>query len=224
VLAVWLEVREGATELLVLVRDCVRCFVLEEPQAKKVIRFEPIYEENVHMPTPVDKYKDELIFGNETSLFWVNLSSGDSEWKYVQRKYIYALAVIEELSLVAVGGKNFSKLAYFGKETARSNLKLYSCSTADKHEHLFTYDLPGTNVGSVMNAAYITTPPHGTRLLLVHTLGPNNASCFHFLRVKAFNKIEVYSQIDLDELGILQLLKFKYNRDTARLVCMEALG
>jgi hypothetical protein len=43
------------------------------------------------------------------------LQNDSSEWKYVQRKYIYAISVIEELSLVALGGKNFSKLSYFGK-------------------------------------------------------------------------------------------------------------
>lgn len=42
--------------------------------------------------------------------------------------------------------------------------------------------------------------------------------------MKAFNKIEVYAQIDVDELGILNLLKFKYNRESGRVVCMEALG
>lgn len=38
-----------------------------------------------------------------------------SEWKYCQRKEIYCLEVVEEMGLVAVGGKNFSKLSYFGK-------------------------------------------------------------------------------------------------------------
>jgi hypothetical protein len=91
--------------------------------------------------------------------------------------------------LVSVGGKNFSKLSYFGKETSRSNIKLYSCSSSDKHDHLFTYDLPGNNVGNVMNSAYITVPPLGTKLLLVHTLNSESIGAFHFLRVKAFNKI-----------------------------------
>jgi len=99
---------------------------------------------------------------------------------------------------VGVGGKNFSKLAYFGKETSRSNIKLYSCSSSDKHEHLFTYDIPGENVGNVMNMAYITVPPLGVKLLLAHTLNAEGIGAFHFLRVKAFNKVEVYGQIDLD--------------------------
>lgn len=141
------------------------------------------------MPCPVDKYKEQLIFGNETILFWVNLLTSESEWKYVQRKYIYSLAVIEELSLVAVGGKNFSKLSYFGKETSRSNIKLYSCSSSDKHDHLFTYDMPGQNVGNIMNMAYVTAPPLGTKILLVHSHTQTSGSVFHFLRVKAFNKI-----------------------------------
>jgi hypothetical protein len=150
------------------------------------------------MPTPADIYRDELIFGNESYLFWVNLCNGQNEWKYVQRKYIYALAVIEELSLVALGGKNFSKLSYFGKETSRSNLKLYSCSASDKHDHLFTYDFPASNVGHVASMAYVTAPPLATKLLLVHTVAPGAVSTFFFLRVKAFNKIEVYGQVEID--------------------------
>lgn len=40
-----------------------------------------------------------------------------------------------------------------------------------------------------MNTAYINAPPHGTKLLLIHTLNQEGVSTFHFLRVKAFNKI-----------------------------------
>lgn len=105
----------------------------------------------------------------------------------MQRKYIYAIAVIEELSLVAIGGKNFSKLSYFGKETSRSNIKLYSCSSEDKHDHLFTYDIPGVNVGNVANMIYFSAPPHNTKLLLVHTTNPEQSK-FYFFRIKAFNK------------------------------------
>lgn len=47
------------------------------------------------MPCPIDIYKDELIFGNESYLFWVNTITGYNEWKYVQRKYIYTLAIID---------------------------------------------------------------------------------------------------------------------------------
>jgi hypothetical protein len=206
------------------VRDCVRCFVLEEPLARKSIKFDPIYEENTNLPCPIDRYKDELIFGNESTLYWVNTVSGEAEWKYVQRKDIYCLSVIEELSLVAVGGRSFSKLSYFGKSTGRSNIKLYSCSSADKHDHLFTYDLPGDNVGNVLSMAYVSVPPHGIRLLLVHTLSNSSSSSLYFLRIKAFNKVEVYGQIDLDELGIINLLKFKYNRLSSRIVCLETLG
>lgn len=224
ILNLFMEEKEGITEVYVVLRDCVRCMVLGNPSAHRIIKFDAIYEENVHMPCPVDKYKDEIIFGNETILYWVDVASGESEWKYVQRKYIYALAVIHELSLVAVGGKNFSKLAYFGKETTRTNIKMYSCSSGDKHEHLFTYDIPGHQVGNVVNMAYITTPPHSTKLLLVQTLNPSSQSSFHFLRVKAFNKVEVYAQIDLSELGILNLIRFRHNSQTGKVVCQEALG
>jgi hypothetical protein len=202
----------------------VRIYILEDPSYKRFIKFDPIDSEHTSMPCPIDIYKDELIFGNESYLFWVHLQTGSSEWKYVQRKYLYALAVIEELSLVALGGKNFSKLSYFGKETSRSNIKFYSCSSTDKHDHLFTYDIPGNNVGHVINMAYITVPPLGTKLLLIQTVNAQSKSSFFFLRIKAFNKIEVYGELELDELGILNLLKFKYNKDTNRVVCMESLG
>lgn len=121
---------------------------------------------------------------------------------------------------MAVGGKNFSKLSYFGKETSRSNIKLYSCSVADKHDHLFTYDIPGNKVGNVLNMAYVTAPPHNIKLLIVHTVNHENKSHFYFLRVLAFNKIEAFGQVDLEELGIIRLLKFKYNKDTSRIICM----
>ena len=55
--------------------------------------------------------------------------------------------------------------------------------------------MPGTNVGNVANLAYIATPPLSTKLLLVHTLTPQNQSKFYFLRVKAYNKIEVYGEV-----------------------------
>ncbi len=50
--------------------------------------------------------------------------------------------MVEELNLLMVGGKNFSKLAYLGKSTQRSNLKVYSCGKLGKRDHLFTYDIP----------------------------------------------------------------------------------
>lgn len=75
-----------------------------------------------------------------------------------------------------------------------------------------------------MGLAYISVPPQGAKLLLAHSLNQASVSTFHFLRVKAFNKVEVLAQIDLDELGIINLLKFKHNRESGRVVCMEALG
>ena len=58
VLNVYVETKEDCTEVYVVVRDSIRCFVLEEPLAKKIIKFDPIYEENANMPCPIDKYKD----------------------------------------------------------------------------------------------------------------------------------------------------------------------
>jgi hypothetical protein len=54
------------------------------------------------------------------------------------------------MGLLAVGGKNFSKLSFFGKETSRSNIKIYNCGKSQRN-HLFTYDIPiDENVGSVL--------------------------------------------------------------------------
>lgn len=192
-LNVLIDKKENMHLIYVLLRDCVRVFMLEDPSYKRILKFDPIDAEHISMPSPIGIYKDELIFGNESYLFWVNTITGYNEWKYVQRKYIYTLAIIDELSLVALGGKNFSKLSYFGKETSRSNIKLYSCSASDKHDHLFTYDIPGNNVGHVINMNYISVPPHGTKLLLLQTVNAqSNKTAFFFLRIKAFNKIEVY--------------------------------
>ena len=47
-----------------IVRDCVRVFILEDPTFKRVFKFDPIDKDNINMPTPIDIYKDELIFGN----------------------------------------------------------------------------------------------------------------------------------------------------------------
>ena len=52
-------------------------------------------------------------------------------------------------------------------------------------------------MGNVMNMDYVVVPPHGIKLLLVHTLNNEGKSHFHFFRVKAFNKIEVFGQVDL---------------------------
>lgn len=148
------------------------------------------------MLTPMDIFRNEqLIFANECYLFWVSLSTYKSDWKYVQRKEIYTLAIIDELSLIAIGGKNFSKFAYLGKETARSNIKLYSCN---QHEHLFTYDLIGTNVGHVLALHYIATPPNNTKLLLVHTSFNAARHVLYFLRVKAFDKIEMFGHFAVE--------------------------
>jgi len=57
ILNVYIDRKQERTEIYVILRDCIRCYILEEPIAKKVIKFDPIYEENVHMPCPVDLYK-----------------------------------------------------------------------------------------------------------------------------------------------------------------------
>lgn len=42
--------------------------------------------------------------------------------------------------------------------------------------------------------------------------------------MRAYNKLEVYGEVELDELGILNLLKIRHNRLTSRIVCMESLN
>lgn len=49
-----------------------------------------------------------------------------------------------------------------------------------------------------MGLAYVSVPPHGVKLIIAHSLNQASESTFYFLRIKAFNKIEVYAQIDLD--------------------------
>lgn len=88
------QTQANSTEIYILLRDCVHCYVVEDPTVKRIFKFEPINEESIYMPCPMDLYQKELIFGNESYLFWVNLHTGDNEWTYVQRKHIYALAVI----------------------------------------------------------------------------------------------------------------------------------
>ena len=76
----------------------------------------------------ITAYKnEEIIAANGCYLYWISLREQKAEWKYVQRKEIYCVEVIEEMKLLAVGGKNFSKLSLFGKETSRSNIKIYNC-------------------------------------------------------------------------------------------------
>lgn len=94
-LNVLIDKKENMHLIYVLLRDCVRVFMLEDPSYKKILKFDPIDQEHTSMPCPIDIYKDELIFGNESYLFWVNTITGTNEWKYVQRKYIYTLAIID---------------------------------------------------------------------------------------------------------------------------------
>ena len=111
------------------------------------------------------------------------------------------MTTIPDLNLLVVGGRNFSKLSYLGKNTSRSNIKLYSCSNVDKHDHLFTYDLPSNEGGIVEQLSYIETMPNKNRLLVLYT----HNGWLYFLRVKAFDSIELYSQIDIKDIGIQEI-------------------
>ena len=68
----------------------------------------------------------DVIFGSDCYLYWINAEKDEITWKYVQRRTIYSLCSIEELAFVVVGGKTHSKLAYLGKTTSKTTLKLYS--------------------------------------------------------------------------------------------------
>ena len=58
VLNVFVDVKENCTEFYVIMMDCVHCYVLEDPLARNIIKFDSMYKENLHMPVPVEKYKD----------------------------------------------------------------------------------------------------------------------------------------------------------------------
>jgi len=73
---------------------------------------------------------------------------------------------------------------------------LYSCGKKEKN-HLFTYDIPGDQVGNVINMAYITTIPTNMKLLMAHTNSNDTKSQFFFFRIKAYNNIEVYGRFDI---------------------------
>jgi hypothetical protein len=63
---------------------------------------------------------------------------------------------------------------------------------------LYTYDILANEVGHVVSLHYINTSPNSTKLLLTHTIFNNVKNYLHFLRVKAYNKIEVYGSIDVE--------------------------
>jgi hypothetical protein len=119
-----------------------------------------------------------------------------------------------------VGGKNFSKLSYLGKSTSRSNIKIYSCGKHGKRDHLFTFDIPECNSENVVEMKYIVTKPNGTKLLLVLT----SQSKLYFLRVKAFNHIEIYSWFNSFDIGIQEIVSINYHIGSSVLICMEKLS
>lgn len=147
------------------------------------IKFESIDHENIGLKTPMVLTKDQLIFGNESYIYWINLKGNCSTWKYVQRKEIYCLEFLDELNLLMVGGKNFSKLSYLGKSTSRTNVKVYSGGKTGKHDHLFTYDIPNCHGEIVVEMKSITTKPSGTKLLVLLTC----SGLLTFLRIRSFN-------------------------------------
>lgn len=139
----------------------------------------------------------------------------------MQRKEIYCIEVIEEMKLLAVGGKNFSKLSLFGKETSRSNIKIYNCGKSER-SHLFTYDIPiNEPVGNVEEIKYITTPPSGAKLLAAYTNYNSEIFRLILLRVRAYNTIEVYGRVELNDVGIQAIVGMKYNPKCQKLVVLE---
>ena len=167
----------------ILMRDCIMICPFSNPTSKKVIKFDALDEDSVKLTTPTLVCNNDFIFANECYLYWIDLAKQTSQWKYVQRKAIYCLTSIEELALLVVGDKNFSKLSYLGKTTTRTNLKFYSNGKNDKHSHLFTYDIPDCQSESIVEMKYINTKPTNTKLLLALT---DHGNMF-FLRIKAYN-------------------------------------
>jgi hypothetical protein len=85
---------------------------------------------------------------------------------------------------------------------------------------LSTYDIPGADVGNVMQLIYISSSPNSTKILLAYTMFNNSKQMIHFFRVKAFNKIEVYGQMEVHEIGIMRISQIKYNKATNRLIVL----
>lgn len=215
-------VSEERGQVYILLRDCLIVCSLDNPFDKRTIKFDGVDAENLSLPTPMVMFDHDttMIFGNESYLYWISLNNSfEPDWKYVQRKEIFAIEIVEELNLLIVGGKNFSKLSYLGKSTSRSNLKVYSCGKTGKRDHLYTYDIPGCNKENVLELKHITTKPNGTKLLLMQTSGDK----IYFLRVRAYNEIQVYSIIEVQEIGLQEIVSLRYHPVSAILVCLERL-
>lgn len=98
-------------------------------------------------------------------------------------------------------------------------MKIYSCGKTGKREHLFTYDIPKCEAENVLELKYISTKPKGTKLLLMLT--SNNK--LYFLRVRAYNDIQVFSIMDVQEIGFQEIISMKYHINSSILVCLERL-
>ena len=70
-----------------------------------------------------------------------------------------------------------------------------------------------------MELKYVSTRPKGTKLLLMLTSG---AKLF-FLRVRAFNELQVYSVMSILEIGIQEIISMRYYAPSSVLVCLERL-
>lgn len=57
-MAIYLELKEGYNFIYVILKDCVRIFIVEDPSYKRVIKFDAIDDDNLNMPTPVELYND----------------------------------------------------------------------------------------------------------------------------------------------------------------------
>ena len=53
-----IEMKFNFHYIYVIVRDCVRVLIMEDPSFKRVIKFDAIDEEHVNMPTPADIYNE----------------------------------------------------------------------------------------------------------------------------------------------------------------------
>ena len=215
-----LNIASDGRSIYVLMRDCLMVYPIHSLNSKQIIKFDALAEESINNRTPMLVCRDDAIFANDCYLYWVNLKSKDSEWKYVQRKTIYCICPIDELGLLVVGGKTFSKLSYLGKSTSRTNFKIYSNGQSDKHSHLHTFEIPNCQSESVCELKHISTKPTNTKLLLTLT---DHGKLF-FFRVKAYNDIELYSRVETHEIGIQSIVSLKYHAETGVLMLLEELA
>ena len=65
----------------------------------------------------------------------------------------------------------------------------------------------------------MSTKPKGTKLLLMLTSGDK----IYFVRVRSFNEFQIYSIMEVQEIGIQRIIGLRYHIESGILVCLEQL-